>query len=162
MDLTVKMNDVSNGGQGDQVSILLQNPNTSELILSSNWNGVQTALQNLGGGNVSVRSTPTAAASALRVISPALPEEIAPEVSPLSLSTYPNPSTSYFTIQVKSDNVKDAITMKVVDIRGRVIETRTNLKAGQAVQVGAAYTSGVYIIEITQAGKRQQLKLIKQ
>jgi hypothetical protein len=51
------MNDVSSGGQNDQVSILLQSGST--ILFSSNWNGTKTVLQTLGGGNIQVRNAAT-------------------------------------------------------------------------------------------------------
>ena len=51
--------------------------------------------------------------------------------------------------------------MIVTDVNGQVIEKRTNLTAGQTVQLGSAYSQGVYIVEILQGTNRKQVKLLK-
>jgi hypothetical protein len=74
---------------------------------------------------------------------------------------YPNPSTSSFTLKVSSNDGKEAITMTVTDINGRVMERRNNLTAGQTVQLGSGYDQGIYIVVIWQGTNRRQVKLFK-
>ncbi|THU31526.1 T9SS type A sorting domain-containing protein [Niastella caeni] len=157
MDLTVKMNDVSKGGQDDQVSILLMNPGTSQVIFSSNWSGVQTALQNLGGGNVSVRSTAsgTSYTSTARV---AQPEEIPAVVNSFAVKVFGNPASDYFNINIKGSAGK--ISVRVVDVQGRVIEYRETVPEG-TLQLGQSYRSGFYYLEVRQGNNMKQIKLVK-
>ncbi|WP_207510372.1 MBG domain-containing protein [Longitalea luteola] len=157
IDLTVRMNDVSTGGQNDQVSILLMDPNTSQVIFSSNWNGIQTALQNLGGGNVSVRSTPstTPTATIARV---GAPEEIVPVVTPFTVKVFGNPSSDYFNINIQGAVGK--ISLRVVDVQGRIIEQRSNVAEG-TLRLGQAYQKGFYYLEVRQGNTIKQLQLIK-
>jgi hypothetical protein len=159
MDLTVKMNDVSTGGQGDQVSILIMDPTTSQVVFSSNWNGAQTILQNLGGGNVSVRSTPsnntitsTARESQVEEISmPAV-------VNPFIVKVYGNPASNHFNMNIKGSAGK--ICLRVVDIQGRVVEYRENVPEG-ILQLGQSYNSGFYYLEVRQGNSIRQIKLVK-
>ena len=72
----------------------------------------------------------------------------------------PNPSLSSFTITVSSDNKKERIMMQVVDIAGRIIETR-NVNADQSIQLGERYKEGIYIVRILQGKQAKQLKLVK-
>jgi hypothetical protein len=150
LDLTLKMNDVSTGGQGDQVSILLQNPVTSELIFSSNWNGTQTVLQNLGGGNVRVRNT-----TASKAVTP----DDAPIVEALTLKAFPNPSSTYFTLNMKS-RINSKVQVKVVDLLGRPVYL-TEGSSNQAYRFGDGFASGSYLLQVTQGDKKQVHKLIK-
>jgi hypothetical protein len=156
MDLTVKMNDVSAGGQGDQTSILLMNPNTSQVIFSSNWSGVQTVLQTLGGGNVSVRSTPstTTVTSARTEQS----EEIAAVVNPFMVKVLGNPAQDHFTINIQGSAGK--IRLRVIDVQGRVVESRENVPEG-SLQLGQSYRSGFYYLEVRQGNNMRQIKLVK-
>ena len=73
----------------------------------------------------------------------------------------PTPSTTQFTIKVYSDNFKNVMNMRVIDIFGRLIEERKNISVGQALQIGNNYSPGVYFVEITQGNNKKQLKLIK-
>ena len=161
MDLTVKMNDVSQGGQGDQVSVVLMNPNTSELAFSSKWDGVQTVLQNLGGGNVSVRSTPSSAAP---TAAPAM--TLAPAGEQLKISPVPfdvrvagNPSATHFDLQFSGSN--EPINLVIADITGKVMEARQNLQAGTSVRVGDKLMTGIYFLQAVQGRNKKQIKLVK-
>jgi hypothetical protein len=127
-DLTVRMNDVSTGGQGDQVSILLQNPATSQLVFSSNWNGTQTALQTLGGGNVQVRNTATARTSAEAAV------QSAETTTSFTVNAYPNPFADKVTLSIGSEVTGD-VALTVVDGKGRTV---TRQVAGAAEQVPPA------------------------
>ncbi|MDQ3843104.1 MAG: T9SS type A sorting domain-containing protein, partial [Bacteroidota bacterium] len=90
-------------------------------------------------------------------------EEVTPEViSKLKVAAYPNPSTRYFTLQINSNVTKDAITLRVVDLSGKLIELRNNLQAGQTLRLGDKYQPGMYFVEVLQGNRRELLKLVKQ
>ena len=72
---------------------------------------------------------------------------------------YPNPSINNFSLTVLS-NVKEKITMQVVDMYGRVIETR-NLSANSITKFGDQYRPGTYFVRIVQGKEHKELKLIK-
>jgi hypothetical protein len=71
-----------------------------------------------------------------------------------------NPSGSSFNLLV-SGNSNEAISLKVTDLMGRTIETRTNLAVGQTVRIGDVYRQGVYFAELRQGSKIKLIKLIK-
>lgn len=81
-------------------------------------------------------------------------------ITELTAGAIPNPSHNSFTITVKSNNSKDRIILQVVDITGRVIETRT-INAEQSIQMGEQYKVGIYIVRILQGKQVKQLKLVK-
>jgi len=72
---------------------------------------------------------------------------------------YPNPSTNNFSIIVQADP-KERITMQVVDMYGRVVETR-NVTANSIIKFGDRYSSGSYFARIMQGNKQKQIKLVK-
>jgi hypothetical protein len=72
----------------------------------------------------------------------------------------PNPSYDRFRVNVKSDTYKQAITMHVYDLAGRIIETRT-ITDGSAVELGDKYERGTYVVWFFQGERRQHIKLIK-
>ena len=57
---------------------------------------------------------------------------------------------------------KNRIIQKVYDLFGRQIEVKNNVAPNSSVQLGGNYISGVYMVDIIQGDKRQQLKLVKQ
>jgi hypothetical protein len=78
----------------------------------------------------------------------------------LSLSAYPNPSVSSFTVKIES-GLTGTISLRVLDIQGRIIEQRQQLLPNQVLNIGSHYKPGVYIVELQQGSNKQQLKLIK-
>ncbi|WP_133054818.1 MBG domain-containing protein, partial [Niastella populi] len=157
MDLTVKMNDVTTGGQLDSASILIMDPNTSQVVFSSNWSGVQTKLQNLGGGNVSVRSTPSNTVTMAREAQ--AEEIILPAIqNPFAVKVLGNPALDHFNVNIKGSAGK--ISLRVVDIQGRVVEYRQNVPEG-TLQLGHTYQKGFYYLEVRQGNSIRQIKLVK-
>ncbi|OLY93646.1 Por secretion system C-terminal sorting domain-containing protein [Cnuella takakiae] len=75
---------------------------------------------------------------------------------------YPNPSATNFNIQLQSDNARDKIMVRVLDMNGKVMEVYTNLSAQQVMHIGDKYVPGLYVVEMVQGPGRAQIKLIKQ
>jgi len=72
----------------------------------------------------------------------------------------PNPSHSSFTITISGNDRKERIIIQVVDMAGRIIETR-NVNADQQIQLGEKYKEGIYVVRILQGKQVRQLKLVK-
>ena len=79
--------------------------------------------------------------------------------SAMEINAYPNPSTNIFTINVNA-KTNEGITMQVVDMYGRVIETR-NVNANSPIRFGDRYNSGTYFVRILQGKEHKEIKLIK-
>ncbi|HKC36041.1 MAG TPA: T9SS type A sorting domain-containing protein, partial [Chitinophagaceae bacterium] len=75
---------------------------------------------------------------------------------------YPNPSTSYFTLNIETFNDKDKISVRLIDITGRVLEIRNNISGSQTLRIGSNLKSGLYVAEIRQGNLTKQIKLLKQ
>ena len=78
------------------------------------------------------------------------------------IRVYPNPSTSNFTINIETFNNKEKISVRLIDVAGRIIETRNNLSGSQVVRIGNNLKAGLYIAEIRQGSSTRQIKLLKQ
>jgi hypothetical protein len=78
----------------------------------------------------------------------------------IKISVAPNPSNGYFILipQTKSDL---PITLKITDVTGRLVETRSKLAANSKVQVGGEYLSGVYFAEMIQGSQHTAVQLMK-
>ena len=84
-----------------------------------------------------------------------------PETSTL-VRVYPNPSTSYFTLNIQTGNDKEKISVRLIDVAGRVMETRNNISGSQVLRIGNNLKAGLYIAEIRQGNITKQVKLLKQ
>lgn len=81
--------------------------------------------------------------------------------SELSIKVMGNPVTQFFTVQLKSNQTQMPVTMKVVDVQGRIIEQKTQLQSNSTVQFGQAYAAGQYFVEYTQGADRKVVQLMK-
>ncbi len=77
-----------------------------------------------------------------------------------TLSVLTNPSHNYFTLRIETNN-SEKIALKMVDLAGRIVESKSNLTGNQTLRIGDKLKAGVYFIEVTQGGERKQLKLMK-
>ena len=79
-----------------------------------------------------------------------------------SVKALPNPSSTSFTLQLSKGNSKERISIRVMDISGRVIETRDGVAPTTVLQLGSIYHPGTYLVHLQQGAKRTSLKLVKQ
>lgn len=79
----------------------------------------------------------------------------------LLLRVKPNPTQGAFTLTIESPNTKDAATLKVLDVTGKIIEQKI-LAANQNIQLGGSYKPGLYYAEVVQGREKASVKLIKQ
>jgi hypothetical protein len=73
----------------------------------------------------------------------------------------PNPSRSYFRISIENGYGAGKAQLKVYDMKGRMVEARTNITVNSVIDLGRNYRSGVYLVEVWLGTERKQLKLIK-
>ncbi len=77
-----------------------------------------------------------------------------------TVKVLPNPSFASFTLRIKSCSI-EPMRMRVIDIRGRVIEQRNNINTSQDLILGQSYRSGLYLVELIQGTEKQVVKLLK-
>jgi Secretion system C-terminal sorting domain len=134
------------------------------LIIYDNQFGASDALiptQAVGSNSIIVISGTNSSLTQSNTTQKAEMEASAPEVSnELNVIVYPNPSTINFAITVKVNSAKEKITMQVVDIYGRIIETR-NVNANSPIRFGDHYNPGTYFVRIMQGKEHKEIKLIK-
>jgi hypothetical protein len=73
----------------------------------------------------------------------------------------PNPIRNYFTLKIQS-NSKEVVQLRVLDVSGRIVETRDGMETNTAFQIGNNFRPGIYLVEVTQGKQRKTLKLIRQ
>ncbi|HEX3164884.1 MAG TPA: amidohydrolase family protein [Chitinophagaceae bacterium] len=82
-------------------------------------------------------------------------------IDKLTMIALPNPSRNYFTLKIQS-NSKEVFQLRVLDVSGRIVETRNGMVANTTFHIGNNFQAGIYLVEITQGKQKQILKLIKQ
>jgi hypothetical protein len=83
-------------------------------------------------------------------------------VSSFGVSANPNPAPNSFTLKVASDDSKGRISLKVIDVAGRVVEVREGIAPNGIIQIGSKYRPGVYLVQVMQGNRTAVLKLTKQ
>jgi hypothetical protein len=78
---------------------------------------------------------------------------------PFNVKVYPNPSMGVFNIEVQSPD-NESLVIKVIDMQGRLVNSmkanpNTNIKIGWELR------PGIYFLEVTQAGNKKYIKLLK-
>lgn len=55
----------------------------------------------------------------------------------------------------------DAVSMKVYNILGRLVEQKQHLQTGQSFRIGQDYKIGLYLVEFSQGRDKEILLLLK-
>jgi hypothetical protein len=78
----------------------------------------------------------------------------------LKVTASPNPSPDQFHIvlQSKSDAV---LSLKVVDLAGRIVEVREGIAANTTLEIGSTWRAGIYFVDVVQGDQKLRLKLVK-
>ena len=71
-----------------------------------------------------------------------------------------NPSTTYFTLRLQSNN-EMPVQIRVTDAAGRMVEAKANNHANSTVQIGQNFRPGIYYAELQQGSSRKVVQLIK-
>jgi uncharacterized membrane protein YccF (DUF307 family) len=72
----------------------------------------------------------------------------------------PNPSSTYFRIVVQSKST-EAITIRLLDVSGRVLSTNNKVQRNETTAIGKNLIGGTYVAEVIQGLNRKKLILIK-
>ncbi len=82
-------------------------------------------------------------------------------VPELRVRVQPNPSTQYFNLIINSSSAT-LVIVKVVDVLGRIIETKTVIGVNQSIRVGENNAPGFYFAQVMQGSEKIVVKLLKQ
>jgi hypothetical protein len=79
----------------------------------------------------------------------------------IDFSVLPNPSNSSFTFTIRSSVSNRPVTIRIVDLMGRLVEMRGNLQPNQTVQMGGSLRKGQYVVELRQDNEITYTYIIK-
>jgi hypothetical protein len=115
--------------------------NTQSLVVSVN---------HLNGGRIGIVK-----------VNPKLPPtQSPPDQVSLDVTAMPNPTTSWFKLVIKSSD-KTAVTIKVFDVFGKMVENHQKISPDAVLQLGQGWAAGAYFVEVLQSDKRKVVKIIK-
>ncbi len=78
----------------------------------------------------------------------------------LEITAFPNPTTSFFNLRVKSDS-RETVEIRVFDMVGKLVQQQRGA-AEQVYRLGDHLVSGMYIVEVRQGAKKATTKVVKQ
>jgi hypothetical protein len=77
------------------------------------------------------------------------------------VQVFPNPSRDNFTVNIRTGNAAEKISVRLFDAAGRVVEMKNNISGSRVLRIGNNLKAGIYIAEIRQGKSSRQLKLMK-
>jgi hypothetical protein len=80
----------------------------------------------------------------------------------LHVMVSPNPSTKDFKIKMQQTNSAQQLSVRIFDVAGRVVETRSGVQVDKTITVGSGLKRGIYFAEITGGREKRIVKLIKE
>ncbi len=143
---TVNVMDISGGKNGDKI-VVCHKGNSLTI-------GVTGVADHLGHNDMLGACSGQESIAARSIVG----EELRNDA--LSVKVLSNPSPDYFELKIngKADN---SIQLKVYDLQGRVVETRSSLNSNQIVRLGMSYRPGVFVVQIVQGAEMKIVKLVK-
>jgi ribosomal protein S26 len=82
-------------------------------------------------------------------------------IDKLKLLVYPNPSNNKFSLEIKTNDLKTPVQLRVFDQTGRLIDGRENAIPGSFIQLGEKYKTGIYYVRVIQGARHSTSKLVK-
>ncbi len=150
---TVNVIDIRGGNKLDKV-IICHKSNSQNNSLTIDGNAVATHLAHKDNlGSCPVQNSSIARRSSVN--------ENNPSTKGLTVRVLPNPSVSDFILMITASSLTEKISVRVVDIHGRILEQKIYKTANQTLKIGDKYHPGLYFVEIMQGNEKRVLKLIK-
>jgi hypothetical protein len=79
----------------------------------------------------------------------------------LTVKVMPNPSRQDFILDIKSDDLKTPVSVRIMDKLGNVISVQKTIAGANLKVGGARWVSGTYVAEIIQGNRRKLVRLVK-
>jgi hypothetical protein len=78
----------------------------------------------------------------------------------LEVIAWPNPTENYFNLQVKAPG-KETVEIRMFDMLGKIVQVERGAP-DQTYRFGEQVVTGMYMIEVRQAGQTATIKVVKQ
>jgi hypothetical protein len=80
-------------------------------------------------------------------------------LDPMSVSIYPNPTTTAYQLYVKSSKVSN-VTARVLDVQGRLVNT-FKFSSMETIAFGSELKPGVYMVEVREGKEVKTVRVVK-
>jgi parallel beta-helix repeat protein len=148
---TIKLNGSYVGLNGTAYSGSIKlDPYSSIILLRKNGSNL---------ASTSASKSATAAAVINTVVKG--PGYVNTEATTLTVKAYPNPSSYYFNVTTQGGSSSEPMTLRVVDLSGRLVQVKTGVTTNSTLQIGQDLVPGSYILELIQGNKKVEQKVIK-
>jgi len=144
---TVNVTDISSGKKGDKISVCHNGGHNTLSIAAS------AVADHLSHGDMLGGCTEIAPSGNIR-------ERVTGQFEGFSVKVLSNPSPNYFELQLNG-RAGNNLQLRVFDLLGRVVETKSSLQSNQTIRFGMSYNPGIYVVQITQGTETQTLRLVK-
>lgn len=154
--VTVIDGDAAGGDGSDKFRIKIwAKDSSSEIIYDNEFNASENAdsYTILGGGSIVIHDPNSKNSNAGKITATA---DIA---DGLELKTWPNPSDSFFNLNIKSDNLEDNIEIRVFDMANKLVY-KDNVRPNEVYTIGERLEFGIYIVQVTQSGRSEIIRII--
>lgn len=127
---------------------------------------VRLRAERLGNGNgriytIKVTTTDINGNQQTATTTVSVPKSQGHSAQELVVTASPNPSQGYFVVTINS-NSDDKIRVRLLDNKGTVLSTVTNISGHQTLEIGDGLKAGIYFLEVIQAGVKKTTRIIKQ
>ncbi len=109
----------------------------------------------------SLTSTMSASAEVVTNTAEAGPGYVHTEAARLMVKAYPNPSSHYFNVTTQGGNTGERMTLRVLDLSGRLLQVKTGITTNSTLQIGQNLAVGSYVLELIQGNNKAEQKVIK-
>jgi hypothetical protein len=79
----------------------------------------------------------------------------------LNVKTLSNPTRNAFTLNIQSADRTEKVVVKLFDLSGRMVESKTNINPGEVISMGSQLRAGTYLAELKQGSQIVKVKLVK-
>lgn len=83
----------------------------------------------------------------------------ASSIGQLSVTAYPNPTTSYINVSLKGN--KANTRLNVINATGQVVQSINAIPENSSIQIGQHLAPGIYLIKVTDANEKKELRFVK-
>jgi hypothetical protein len=108
--------------------------------------------------HLTVTVNPSLGSRMITVITNPKPQES--EKIRLDATAMPNPTTTWFNLQIKGGDGTPAI-VTVTNVFGQAIENHQKITPGTVLRLGQSWVAGTYFVEVIQGDQRKVIKIIK-
>jgi len=146
------------GGTEDKIRMKIFNRNTGYVYYDN-----QPGASDVADPLTAVGTNSSIVIQGSETMTTARNEEQTKEILPakFELTAYPNPTSQYFNLQVKTNDPSTKIQLLVYDQLGMLLEKRDDVLVGSVIRLGENYKAGIYYARMIQGKQHSEVKLVK-